>query len=820
MDKFIEQLDMLPHNYEAYQKVMAHYESGIDKAAVVHATGTGKSYIIAAVAHHFKNVLIIAPNTFVLNETRKVCEAHVTFRTYMSVMNDYYPRTDYDLIVLDEFHRAGAEKWGLGVQNIISANTDAKLLGTSATAIRYLDNERNMADEIFDGEVVSSIPLKEALDRKLLPMPTYVSALYSVDADVNKRLKRLAKRKYKHIPENSEYTRKLYGFSKNWDNSHGVPAIIRKYLSRDTKRMIVFCSNVSRAEKSRIMLGSWFASAGFKNIRFYNIDYKNKYVEREMKDYELDNYDGLKVAISVDMLNEGIHIPRVDAIIMLRSTYSRIIIEQQVGRCLTSNNKGITPVVFDLVNNMDSIGYSISGWDAEGNIIQKTESEENEGFLPFIIKDENRDIRIFLTQVDEVLKRDSTWYDKYLPLNQKFYEKYGRLPTGKEYATCYRFNIAQRTPEMIKKYPHRCEWLKAHGLDMNQVAYKSAEERMDILEKALKEVGGERKLMTYSSYVCSVWQIFKAEYLDRVKPSKQNRKKTLTPELTERFAKLYDEYSNDWFPRMRRIKKIVLDSGYKALSYIDRDWLRQQIQDATEKRKIELIDSFRDKINIKKVSRCHDDELVEFLNKNHRLPRPCEDKVVYATAARFKRVTAQKKNPKLFKLLIENGFDPSFEKRPPREDFNARCNRIMNYCIENKVYVNQMTPADYCFYRDALEKHSNEPIVQEMNRAVVQFRKDDRVHPHNMNHCNNMLADVKRIGAMGYLIPAISKYGRWYTGQVNSQLRRGIPKPEWYEELKSVAHFFINKNNMYDKTIKRWNDDINLDNELKNSGIS
>ena len=46
-----------------------------------------------------------------------------------------------------------------------------------------------------------------------------------------------------------------------------------------------------------------------------------------MEDFESDNYDGLKVAISVNMLNEGIHVPHVDGIIMLRSTISRLIIE-------------------------------------------------------------------------------------------------------------------------------------------------------------------------------------------------------------------------------------------------------------------------------------------------------------------------------------------------------------------------------------------------------------------------------------------------------------------------------------------------------------
>ena len=82
-----------------------------------------------------------------------------------------------------------------------------------------------------------------------------------------------------------------------------------------------------------------------------------------------------------------------------------------------------------------------------------------------------------------------------------------------------------------------------------------------------------------------------------------------------------------------------------------------------------------------------------------------------------------------------------------------------------------------------------------------------------MNYCEDMMADVKRIGAMGYLIPPSSKYGNWYRGQVANQERYGITKPEWYEELKSVAHLFINKSNMYDKTIKRWRDDMKLDDE-------
>ncbi|MEI3148229.1 MAG: DEAD/DEAH box helicase family protein [Merdibacter sp.] len=54
-----------------------------------------------------------------------------------------------DLIILDEFHRAGAAEWSKGVNRLIELYPEAMLLGLSATHIRYLDNQRDMADELF-----------------------------------------------------------------------------------------------------------------------------------------------------------------------------------------------------------------------------------------------------------------------------------------------------------------------------------------------------------------------------------------------------------------------------------------------------------------------------------------------------------------------------------------------------------------------------------------------------------------------------------------------------------------------------------------------
>ena len=82
-------------------------------------------------------------------------------------------------IILDEFHRAGAESWGRGVQRLLARFAEISVLGLSATSIRYLDNRRDMADELFDGNVASEMTLGEAVVRGILTPPTYVISMYS-----------------------------------------------------------------------------------------------------------------------------------------------------------------------------------------------------------------------------------------------------------------------------------------------------------------------------------------------------------------------------------------------------------------------------------------------------------------------------------------------------------------------------------------------------------------------------------------------------------------------------------------------------------------
>ena len=72
-------------------------------------------------------------------------------------------------IIMDEFHRAGAEHWGEKVQKLLALCPDAKLRGLTATNVRYLDNNRDMAGELFDGRIASEMTLSEAIVQGILP---------------------------------------------------------------------------------------------------------------------------------------------------------------------------------------------------------------------------------------------------------------------------------------------------------------------------------------------------------------------------------------------------------------------------------------------------------------------------------------------------------------------------------------------------------------------------------------------------------------------------------------------------------------------------
>lgn len=77
---------LLEHNKTAYRKVTEALQSA-NRTCVVHPTGTGKSYLIAAVSEGYKRVLVLGPNTFVLDQVADVLKEMTGDRSLASKKN-------------------------------------------------------------------------------------------------------------------------------------------------------------------------------------------------------------------------------------------------------------------------------------------------------------------------------------------------------------------------------------------------------------------------------------------------------------------------------------------------------------------------------------------------------------------------------------------------------------------------------------------------------------------------------------------------------------------------------------------------------------
>ena len=282
-------LRLFEHNEKAYHAAVRMMEQ-YGKAAIVHPTGTGKSYIAFKLIEDNpeKVVIWLSPSEYIFKTQLESLKrndpdfplANVHFYTYAKLMCCTQAQLDEiaaqkpAYIILDEFHRAGAECWGESTVALLKLCPDAKLLGLTATNVRYLDNNRDMAEELFDSRVASNMTLGEAVVRGILPAPKYVTTVY-------------------------QYQKALAKYQARVDNlrTPGIQDVNQKYLDE-----------LRRALEQADGLDKVFA------------------------DFKTDTGDRLKLLFCIDMLNEGVHVEGISGVILFRPTISPIIYKQQIAR--------------------------------------------------------------------------------------------------------------------------------------------------------------------------------------------------------------------------------------------------------------------------------------------------------------------------------------------------------------------------------------------------------------------------------------------------------------------------------------------------------
>ena len=456
-------IELYPHN----QAALNHLEEALKytrRAAVIQPTGTGKSFVALAFIERRPNnsFLYLAPSTHIFNQLKHHAGhtdvlLHTTMMTYQKLCllhEDELGKLEPDYIILDEFHRCGADDWGSAVDHLLALYVECFLIGFTATPVRYLDKAgtRDMSEELFHGSIASYYTLQDAINDKVLPVPHYVLG----DILMNERVSSLETA----LTQVASYGRaRTAGYSlleslkRNMAEAQGIDEIFKCHMPNRFAKLIVFCRNLEHIAQCREDMHRWLGPG--KKIREYVCRSDEKAADIELNAFAGDNErNAIRLLYCVDMLNEGIHIKDVDGVVMLRPAISPIVYLQQIGRCLACSSDGSTsPVIFDLVNNYESARVEESG-QRVFNIEFSHHPSSGKGKntpIPFYMSGVPTQFEAILEKFDHLFTRAGRW-DFCYSILQEFYHEYGQYPHSR---TCYRgIKIGRWLSEQILYIQH------------------------------------------------------------------------------------------------------------------------------------------------------------------------------------------------------------------------------------------------------------------------------------------------------------------------------------------------------------------------------
>ena len=351
-------------------------ERGEERALLISATGTGKTYASAFAMRElgFKRVLFLvhrvtlakqAKNSFEKVFDKKVTmglvgagsyeyEKDYVFATVETLNRDthlfQYQPNDFDCIILDEAHHSSNNIY----TKVIHYFKPKLFLGMTATPDKREDNQEGKnIYEIFHYQIAHEIRLQQAMEDNLLCPFHYfgISEIISLD-DRTLQAAKLTEEEFnqltsdervRHIIEQSEY----YGYS------------------GERVKGLIFCSRVKECEE----LSRKFNACGYRTVALSGKDSEEKRQEafERLAMEETDatqEMQPLDYIFSRDILNEGVDIVEVNQVIMLRPTQSPIVFIQQLGRGLRKAPGKEYVVILDFIGNYNNnfmIPVALSG---------------------------------------------------------------------------------------------------------------------------------------------------------------------------------------------------------------------------------------------------------------------------------------------------------------------------------------------------------------------------------------------------------------------------------------------------------------------------
>lgn len=541
-------VDLLKHNQEAYEKITQAIADGKKRIAISHATGTGKSYLIAKLFEDYSNdkKLVLVPSTYISDQIQKLFEKYsiqnadiMLYQKLIKMSDMDIAAMDYAVVALDEYHHDAATKvWGSKVKTLIETHSETIFFGTSATPIKT--DGVNAIDELFEGNCASDLPLSESIAKKIVPLPKYVGALYTLDDELE-RLRKKVENATNTKEEKQEFYKKINAMRSQIEKSYGMPIILNKNIKDREGKYIVFCKNKKHLAEIKDTVIGWFRTAGCKNINAYIVhsSYENK--DAEYKAFCEDTSHSLHLLFCVDMLNEGLHLENISGVLLLRPTRSSIVWHQQIGRAIEANNTN-TPIIIDAVNNFSAVGQGMELMkEIKDAVAKEKESDpdfddsEFEDIDTFFVLEQVLEIQEMFAEIEGRLE-GREWTEEEIKILKKWYPVEGLKVKDKlngktkiaikSKASKLGLKFVTWTDEeiiILKKYysdeglrvKNRLEsktknaiLRKASELKIKSNRYWTSEE-IDILKKYYPQYGNKIKIFFPTRSIKSIWSMAK-----------------------------------------------------------------------------------------------------------------------------------------------------------------------------------------------------------------------------------------------------------------------------------------------------------------------
>jgi superfamily II DNA or RNA helicase/SOS-response transcriptional repressor LexA len=335
-----------PVQIEALNALTKTRDAGNTRGLVVLATGMGKTWLAAFDSRdmHANRILFVAHREEILQQAEQTfARIRPDLKTgkyngdiqdenvdmlFASVMTlgklSHLAKFDpqhFDYIVIDEFHHAAARTY----RKLLNHFEPRFLLGLTATPKRS-----DQADilSLCDNNLVFTRNLFEGIEMDIL-CPFHYWGIADQEVDYTA----IPWRNGKFDPEEL-----LHQLATHNRAEH----VLSHWKEKRQTRTLAFCSSTRHAD----FMAKFFTSKGIRAVSVHSeSEIRRNQALNDLKDRRID------IIFSVDLFNEGVDLPTIDTILMLRPTESQIIFLQQLGRGLRKALDKSHSVIVDFIGN-------------------------------------------------------------------------------------------------------------------------------------------------------------------------------------------------------------------------------------------------------------------------------------------------------------------------------------------------------------------------------------------------------------------------------------------------------------------------------------